>query len=60
MLSIYSSSCKLYCAGSEESACCFVWVENGVVCLSPYMYDLMFYFTMFMSLCVDVMVMSSA
>ena len=50
----------------EESACCFVWVENEVVCLSPCMYNNVFhvgrigclFFAMLMSLCVDVMVMS--
>ena len=38
----------------------FVWFENEVVCLCTCMYDRMFAFAMFMSLCVDVMVMSSA
>ena len=40
MLSICSSSCVLYSDGSgvKKSACCFVWVENGVVFLSPCMY----------------------
>ena len=49
--------CWVWC---EESVCCFVWVENEVVCLSPYRYDWWFSFAMFMSLCVDVMVMASA
>ena len=39
MLSICSSSCVLYSARSGvKSTCCFVWVENEVVCLSPCMY----------------------
>ena len=33
---------------------------NEVVCLSPCRYDWMFAFAMLMSLCVDVIVMSSA
>ena len=31
MLSICSSSCVLYSAGCEESACWLVWVEDEVV-----------------------------
>ena len=40
MLSICNSSCVLYSAGygCEESACCLVWVEDDVVCMSPCMY----------------------
>ena len=31
--------CAVFCCvWCEESACCFVWVENEVVCLSPCMY----------------------
>ena len=46
------------------SACCFVWVENEIVvcahvCISC-RYDLMFSFAMLTSLCVDVVVMTSA
>ena len=47
----------------EEGACCFVWTENELdlvcvhVCISC-RYNLMFAFVMFLSLCVDVMVMS--
>ena len=37
-LSICISSCVLYSAGCEESACCLVWIEDEVVCLSPCMY----------------------
>ena len=51
MLSICSSSRVLYSAGSG--------VKRVHVCIS-YRYDWMFAFPMFMSLCVDVMVMSSA
>ena len=61
MLSICCSSCVLYAAGSGvKSACCLVWVEDEVVYPSPCMYDWMFALAMFMSLCVDVMVMSYA
>ena len=44
----------------KESVYCLVWVEDEVVCPSPCMYHLMFALAMFMSLCVDVMVMSYA
>ena len=40
MLSICGSSCVLYSAASGENACCFVCVENEVVCLCPCMYFL--------------------
>ena len=57
MLSIGSSSCVLYSAGSGvRELCCLVWVENEVDCRSPCRYDWMF--AIFMSLCVDVTVMS--
>ena len=51
MLSICSSSCLLYSAGSG--------VKRVHECISC-RYDWMFAFAMLMSLCVDVMVMSSA
>ena len=40
MLSICSSSCVLYSAGSgvKKSVCCLVWVKDEVVCPSPCMY----------------------
>ena len=45
-------------------ACCLVWVEDEVVCPSPVClscrYDWMFTLPMFMSLRLDVKVMSSA
>ena len=66
MLSIYSSSCVLYFAGSGVKRVHVVlsvlWMRLFVcvhVCISC-KYDWMFALAMFMSLCVDVMVMSSA
>ena len=64
MLSICSSSCVLYSAGSVVKR---VYVVLSVlrlfvrvhVCISC-RYDWMFALAMFMSLCVDVMMMSSA
>ena len=48
----------------EESACCFVWIENDIGCVCPCRfpcrYDLMFAFAMFMLLCIDLMVLLSA
>ena len=38
MMSICSSSCVLYSAGSGVKRVHVVWVENEVVCLSPCMY----------------------
>ena len=65
MLSICSSSCVLYSAGSSVKRVhvvlsglrmrLFVRVHVCISCR----YDWMFAFAMFMSLCVDVMVMSS-
>ena len=49
--------CWVWC---EECAFCLVSVDDEVVCLSPCRYDWMFAFAMYMLLCVDVMVMSSA
>ena len=56
MLSICSSSCVLYSAGSGVKRVHGVLSGFGdeVVCLSPCRYDWMFAFVMFMSLCVDV------
>ena len=66
MLSICSSSCVLYSAGCGVKRVCIVLSGLRMrlffrvhVCISC-RYDLMFAFAMFMSLCVDVMVMSSA
>ena len=64
MLSIYSSSCVLYSAGSGVKRVHVVFSGLGLfvcvhVCIS-YRYDWVFAFAMFMSLCVDVMVMTSA
>ena len=66
MLSICSAGCVLYSAGSgvKRMHVCVVWVENEIVvsvhvCISC-RYVWMFAFAMFMSLYVDVMVMSSA
>ena len=64
MLSICSSSCVLYSGGSSVKRVHVVlfvlrirlFVHLGILC----MYGLMFAFAMFMSLSVDVMVMSSA
>ena len=64
MLSICSSSCVLYSAGSDVKRMhvvlsgmrLFVRVHVCISCR----YDWMFALAMFMSLCVDVMVMSSA
>ena len=64
MLSICSSSCVLNSAGSGVKRVhvvlsglrLFVCVHVCVSCR----YDWMFVFSLFMSLCVDVMVMSSA
>ena len=65
VLSIPSASCVLYSAGSGVKG--LHAVLSGLrmilfVCVNvfiPCRYDLMFVFAMFMSLCVDVMVMSS-
>ena len=64
MLSICSSSCLLYSAGSGVKRVHVVLSELNMrlfvcvhVCISC-RYDWMFAFAMFMSLCVDVMVMS--
>ena len=35
---IFSASCLLYSAGSGVSTCCFVWVDNEIVCLCPSTY----------------------
>ena len=64
MLSICSSSCVLYSAGSDVKRVravlsglrLFVRVHVCISCR----YDWMFALAMFMSLCADVMVMSSA
>ena len=66
MLSIYSSSCVLYSSGSDVKRVhvvlsglrmrLFVRVHVCILCR----YDWMFALAMFMSLYVDVMVMSSA
>ena len=66
MLYICSSSCVLYSAGSGVKKVHVVMSELRMrlfvrvhVCISC-RYDWMFALAMFMSLCVDVMVMSSA
>ena len=64
MLSICSSSCGLYSAGSGVKKVHFVLSGLRMrlfvhVCISC-SYDWMFAFAMLMSLCVDVMVTSSA
>ena len=66
MLSICSLICVLYSAGSGVKRVHVVLSGLGMslfvrvhVCISC-RYDCMFAFAMFMSLCVDVMVMSSA
>ena len=66
MLSICSSSCVLYSAGSGVKRVHVVlsglkmsFFVRVHVCISC-RYDWMFVFAMFMSLCVDIMVMSSA
>ena len=66
MLYICSSSCVLYSAGSGVKRVhavlsglrmkLFVWIRVCISCR----YDCMFAFAMLMSLCVDVMVLSSA
>ena len=66
MLYMCSSSCVLYSAGSDVKRVhvvlsglrmrLFVWVHVCISCRCDWMFDL----AMFMSLCVNVMVMSSA
>ena len=62
MLSIYSSSYVLYSAGSDVKRVHVVLsgLRMRLFVSSPCRYDWMFAFVMFMLLCVDVMVMSSA
>ena len=66
MLSMCSSSYVLYSSGSGVKSLLVVLsglsmrlLSVSIVCISC-RYDWMFAFAMFMSLCVDVMVMSSA